>query len=163
MKIKIILNDGRVMNAELDANAAPITVANFEKLMDKKFFCGTVFHRVIPGFMIQGGGMNETLEEKKADSIKGEFKNNGVNNTLSHTLGALSMARTNIKDSASSQFFICVKDTPFLDGEYAVFGKLSDEESVKIAIEISQVKTVRVGYYDDVPYSPIVIKSIEKA
>lgn len=162
MKIQIQLNDGRVMNANLDETAAPITVANFSKLIDENFFVGTVFHRVIKGFMIQGGGFNESLEEKKTSSIKGEFKSNGYNNPIKHVMGALSMARTQVKDSASSQFFICVGDTAFLDGEYATFGNLSDEESIQVAVDISKVKTVSVGYYDDVPYKSIVIKKIVK-
>lgn len=162
MNIQIKLTDGRVMNATLDPTNAPITVENFSKLIDENFYNGTIFHRVISKFMIQGGGMNENLEEKRAKSIKGEFKSNGVNNPIKHTQGVLSMARTNIKDSASSQFFICVDDTPFLDGEYAAFGKLSDQQSIDVAVDISNVKTVRVGYYEDVPYQPIIIKEIVK-
>ncbi|MEG1608478.1 MAG: peptidylprolyl isomerase [Clostridia bacterium] len=162
MNIQIQLNDGRAMNATLDEQSAPITVANFSKLIDEKFFTGTVFHRVIPNFMIQGGGLTESLEDKKCKSIKGEFKSNGVNNLIKHTKGVLSMARTQVKDSASSQFFICVADTPFLDGDYAAFGKLSDEASMQIADDISKVKTVSVGYFEDVPYTPIVIKDIIK-
>ena len=106
--------------------------------------------------------MDASLSPKETKSIKGEFKANGVNNPLSHKVGVLSMARTNVPDSASSQFFICVADCGFLDGQYAAFGCLSDEDSVKVAIDISKVKTVRVGYYDDVPYESIVIKSIER-
>ncbi|MDE6614020.1 MAG: peptidylprolyl isomerase, partial [Clostridia bacterium] len=117
-------------------------------------------HRVIPNFMIQGGGMDPSLCPKDAKSIKGEFRANGVHNPIQHNVGTLSMARTNVMDSASSQFFICVEDCPFLDGQYAAFGQLTDEESIKVAIDISQVKTVRVGYYDDVPYDPIIIQTI---
>lgn len=159
-KIQIQLIDGRVMNAELDENSAPITVQNFLKLIDKSFFNGLIFHRVIPGFMIQGGGMDASLCPKETKSIKGEFKANGVNNPIKHKTGTLSMARTNVPDSASSQFFICVDDCDFLDGQYAAFGELTDEESKKVAEDISKVKTVSVGYYDDVPYDPIVIKQI---
>ncbi|MDE5990592.1 MAG: peptidylprolyl isomerase [Clostridia bacterium] len=158
--IQIKLLDGRVMNAALDETNAPITVANFLKLIDKNFYNGLIFHRVIPNFMIQGGGMDPSLCPKDAKSIKGEFKANGVNNPIAHKVGTLSMARTNVMDSASSQFFICVEDCSFLDGQYAAFGELTDEESIKVAIDISKVKTVRVGYYDDVPYEPIVIQSI---
>ena len=158
--IQIKLIDGRVMNATLDEKSAPITVANFLKLIDKGFYNGLIFHRVIPNFMIQGGGMDPSLCPKDAKTIKGEFSANGVNNPIPHKVGTLSMARTNVMDSASSQFFICVEDCPFLDGQYATFGELSDEESIKVAIDISQVKTVRVGYYDDVPYEPIIIQSI---
>lgn len=162
MKISIVLEDGRRMNATLDESAAPITVANFVRLIDEKFFDGLIFHRVIPGFMIQGGGMNAALKEKRAKSIKGEFASNGVKNPISHVPGVLSMARTQVKDSASSQFFICVDDCTFLDGEYAAFGKLDDDDSLKVAIDVSCVGTGRYGYFDDVPLVPIVIKTIEK-
>ena len=158
--IQIKLIDGRVMNAALDEDNAPITVANFLKLIDNGFYNGLIFHRVIPNFMIQGGGMDPSLCPKDAKSIKGEFRANGVNNPIEHKVGTLSMARTNVMDSASSQFFICVEDCSFLDGQYAAFGELTDEESIKVAIDISKVKTVRVGYYDDVPYESIVIQSI---
>lgn len=159
-KVKINLIDGRSMTAELDEQAAPITVANFLKLVDSGFYNGLIFHRVIPDFMIQGGGMDASLCPKETKSIKGEFKSNGVNNPISHKVGVLSMARTNVPDSASSQFFICVADCAFLDGQYAAFGRLVDEESMQIAIDISKVKRVRVGYYDDVPYESIVIESV---
>ncbi|MGN0789017.1 MAG: peptidylprolyl isomerase [Christensenellales bacterium] len=162
-KIQIVLSDGRVMNAELYEDVAPITVNNFLRLIDEDFFAGLIFHRVIPRFMIQGGGMDIAFNPKNASSIKGEFKSNGYDNPLKHTKGVLSMARTNMPNSASSQFFICVADTPFLDGEYATFGRLSDQESVDIAVDISNVKTVSVGYYDDVPFEPIVIKTIKRA
>lgn len=162
MNIKIILEDGREMNAALDEKAAPLTVANFEKLIDKDFFAGLIFHRVIPGFMIQGGGMDEKMKQKKADTVKGEFASNGVRNPIKHEVGVLSMARTMVKDSASSQFFICVADCSYLDGEYAAFGKLSDEQSIQVAKDISLVKTGSVGYYDDVPVKPIKIKTIIK-
>ena len=154
MKIVIKLKDGRKMNATLDESAAPETVANFAKLVDEKFFDGLIFHRVIPGFMIQGGGMDA--------SIKGEFASNGVKNPISHVPGVLSMARTQVKDSASSQFFVCVADCTFLDGEYAAFGKLDDKESLDVAISISTVRTGRYGYFDDVPLEPVVIDTIEK-
>ncbi|MGN0796651.1 MAG: peptidylprolyl isomerase [Christensenellales bacterium] len=162
-KIQIVLSDGRVMNAELYEDVAPVTVENFLKLIDKDFFAGLIFHRVIEDFMIQGGGMDVAFNPKSASAIKGEFKSNGFDNPLKHTKGVLSMARTNMPNSASSQFFICVADTPFLDGEYAAFGRLSDEDSINVAVEISQVHTVSVGYYDDVPYEPIVIKTIKRA
>lgn len=115
MKIVIKLKDGRQMKATLDEKAAPITVSNFCKLIDEKFFDGLIFHRVIPGFMIQSGGMNAQMREKRAKSIKGEFASNGIKNNISHVPGVLSMARTQVKDSASSQFFICVADCTFLD------------------------------------------------
>ena len=161
--IKIKLMDGREMNATLDEEKAPITVENFLKLIDCGFFNGLIFHRVIPNFMIQGGGMDPSLCPKDAKTIKGEFTANGVNNPITHKGGTISMARTNVPDSASSQFFICVADCDYLDGQYAAFGQLSDEESIKVAVEISKVKTVSVGYYNDVPYAPIVIQSIVRA
>jgi peptidyl-prolyl cis-trans isomerase B (cyclophilin B) len=111
--------------------------------------------------MVQGGGMNAALEGKDAGfSIKGEFAANGVKNDLMHEAGVISMARTMVRNSASSQFFICVDDVPHLDGEYAAFGRVSDEESLKVAIDISEVRTCRVGYYSDVPVAPICIKSV---
>ena len=161
-KVRINLIDGRSMTAQLDEQAAPITVENFLKLVDSNFYNGLIFHRVIPGFMIQGGGLYPSLSPKTNKPIKGEFSANGVDNPLKHKLGVLSMARTNIPDSATSQFFICVKDCDFLDGQYAAFGQLVDEESIKVAIDISKVKTVSVGFYQDVPYEAIVIKSIER-
>lgn len=162
MKIQIQLQDGRVMNAQLDESAAPLTVKNFESLIDANFFTDLIFHRVIPKFMIQGGGMDRGLNPKNAKTVKGEFRANGVANPLLHKAGTLSMARTNVPDSGSSQFFICVEDTPFLDGQYAAFGQLSDAESLQVARDISNVKTVSMGWYDDVPYEPIVIKAIVK-
>lgn len=161
-KIKINLTDGRSMTAQLDESAAPITCANFLKLVDSNFYNGLIFHRVIPNFMIQGGGMDASLSPKDAKPIKGEFKQNGVNNPITHKLGVLSMARTNDPNSASSQFFICVDDCSFLDGQYAAFGCLVDEESEKVAVDISKVKTTSISWYQDVPYESIVIKSIER-
>ena len=161
-KIAIELRDGRVMRAELDEKSAPITVANFLKLVDENFFAGLIFHRVIKNFMIQGGGMYQNLEEKHTSAIKGEFIQNGVNNPIKHNVGTLSMARTMDPNSASSQFFICVSPCSYLDGQYAAFGKLCDEESEKIAIDISSVQTTSFRWYDDVPLQPIVIKTIKR-
>lgn len=164
VKIEIVMEDGGVMNFELYPDAAPISVANFAALADSGFFDGLCFHRVIDGFMIQGGGFvhkNGALIPKEgAKTIRGEFTSNGVQNPLKHTAGTISMARTNVKDSASSQFFICVADTPFLDGEYAAFGRVTDKASLDKAISIGKVRTGSVGYYDDVPHSPVVIKSV---
>ncbi len=161
MKATIILTDGRKMTALLDSKAAPISVRNFVALARDGFYHGLIFHRVIPGFMIQGGGMDEGMRPKKAASIKGEFSANGVPNDHAHTVGTLSMARTMVPDSASSQFFICVEDCEHLDGQYAAFGQLADDESVRVAKEIASVPTTRVGWYDDVPIRPIVIDKIE--
>lgn len=162
-KVCIELVDGRKMNIELYPEHAPITVENFLSLVKQNFYDGLCFHRVIENFMIQGGGYvyDNGLEEKHAPkTIKGEFKSNGVNNTLKHTAGVISMARTYIKDSASSQFFICTVNTPHLDGEYAAFGKVCDKESLQVAIDISKVLTGYVDYFADVPVDPIVIKTI---
>lgn len=164
VKIRITMQDGGIMNLELYPDVAPITVKNFIDLAKSGFYNGLCFHRVIDGFMIQGGGFTHEggslIPKEGARAIKGEFKSNGVNNTLRHTVGVISMARTMVKDSASSQFFICVADTPFLDGEYAAFGKCCDDASIAKAIEIGKAATYSVGYYDDVPRTPIIIKSI---
>lgn len=160
----IVFTDGNVINLELYPDIAPISVANFVKLANEHFYDGLCFHRVIDKFMIQGGGFvfdnRQGLVQKQAQTIKGEFKSNGVNNTLSHKKGTISMARTNVKDSASSQFFICVADTPHLDGEYAAFGRCADEQSIKTAVAYGKVKTGRWQYYSDIPLNPIVIKTI---
>lgn len=159
---RIDLFDGRSMRAKLFKDKAPISVDNFVKLAKDGFYNGLIFHRVIRNFMIQGGGMNENLEQKGgAKPIKGEFSSNGVNNDEKHTVGTLSMARTMVKDSATSQFFICVADTPHLDGEYAAFGRCVDSDSIAVAKSISEVPTTSKGYYQDVPKTPIVIKNIE--
>lgn len=160
----IEFTNGKNINLELYKDIAPITVDNFVELAKSGFYKGLCFHRVIPQFMIQGGGMTQeenSLTEKKAPkTIKGEFSSNGVKNDLTHKKGVISMARTNVMDSASSQFFICVADVPFLDKQYAGFGKVADEESQKVADSIAQVKTGSVGYHDDVPVNAIVIKDI---
>ena len=161
MKAIIKLKDGSQMTAELYEDVAPISVRNFVKLAKSGFYDGLIFHRVIPGFMIQGGGMHEDLRPKKADCIKGEFAANGVNNPVKHTLGVLSMARAMDPDSGSSQFFVCVEDCPHLDGAYAAFGKLCDKASEDVAVAISKVRTTRRGWFDDVPASPVVIDTIE--
>ena len=124
--IKIDMENGDSMIAELDGTAAPLTCANFRELVGEGFFNGLIFHRVIPGFVIQGGDPlgNGTGGSKKR--IKGEFLYNGVNNPLKHTKGVLSMARTSDPNSATSQFFICLANVPYLDGQYAAFGKMTD-------------------------------------
>ena len=165
--IIITLEDDRQIKLELYPDVAPITVANFLKLVDEKFFDGVCFHRVIPGFMIQTGGYyldGYTLNEKEeVPSIKGEFASNGVENDLLHKLGVISMARTGVKDSASSQFFICSADAPHLDGEYAAFGKTIDEASNQVVLEISAVPTMNIGYgFSDFPQFPVVIKTIRR-
>ena len=120
----IVIEDYGTITVKLDADAAPITVTNFVKLAKEGFYDGLTFHRIMEGFMMQGG--NGEPAGKKADSIKGEFSENGVENNLSHTRGAISMARTNVMDSASSQFFIVHQDSLFLDGKYAAFGYVTE-------------------------------------
>lgn len=162
-KVCIEFNDGRKINLELFREHAPITVDNFIDLVKSGFYDGLCFHRVIPGFMIQGGGFvyDNGLKEKKAPrTIKGEFAMNGIKNDLHHGIGVISMARTNMPNSASSQFFICVDDQAYLDAQYAAFGMVSDEESLQVAIDISAVETKSWGYYDDIPVNPIVMKKV---
>ena len=159
--IKFTIRDLGTMTAELYPAKAPKTVANFVKLCEEGFFEGLIFHRVIKGFMIQGGGYTEEMEHKETESIKGEFKANGfMQNDLKHTRGVLSMARTSDPDSASSQFFVMHKDAPHLDAQYAGFGKLTDGFDVLDAI--AGTKTGSYGWYmQDVPRSPIVIEKVE--
>ena len=157
MKIEIEMNDGGVIKAELYPDVAPITVDNFVKLINENFFDGLIFLRVIEGFMIQGGGMDAVGNQKKANSIKGEFASNGVKNDLKHTRGVLSMARTMIPDSASSQFFIMHMDAPHLDGQYAAFGKVT--EGMEVVDKIATCDTD----FSDMPIVPQVIKTIKMA
>ncbi|MDD6484592.1 MAG: peptidylprolyl isomerase [Clostridiales bacterium] len=124
VNIEIEMENGSIIKAELYPDKAPITVENFVGLINRNFFDGLIFHRVIEGFMIQGGGYSADGSHKDADSIKGEFSSNGVDNDLRHTRGVLSMARTMFPNSASSQFFIMHQDAPHLDGQYAAFGKV---------------------------------------
>lgn len=134
MNIEIEMENGGIIKAELYPDTAPITVENFVKLIEDNFFDGLIFHRVISGFMIQGGGYTADGQQKEAESIKGEFDKNGVPNPLKHTRGVLSMARTMFPNSASSQFFIMHDDAPHLDGQYAAFGKVTDGMDVVDAI-----------------------------
>ena len=158
--IKIHVRDLGVMTAELYPEKAPKTVENFVKLVKSGFYSGLVFHRVIAGFMIQGGGYTEAFEDKETGAIKGEFRANGfMDNDLAHQRGVLSMARTSNPDSASSQFFIMHQNAPHLDSQYAGFGMLTDGFDVLDAI--ASAKTGRYGYFSDVPRSPIVIDSME--
>ena len=154
MNIEIEMNDGGVIKAELYPDVAPITVDNFVKLMNENFFDGLIFHRVIEGFMIQGGGLDAVGNQKKASSIKGEFASNGVKNDLKHTRGVLSMARTMIPDSAGSQFFIMHETSPHLDGQYAAFGKVT--EGLDVVDKIATCDTD----FSDMPIVPQVIKTI---
>lgn len=159
-KIKIYVRDFGEITAELYPDKAPTTVENFISLIKDGFFSGLIFHRVIKGFMIQGGGFTEDFEQKKADPIKGEFIANGfMSNDIRHKRGVLSMARTQDPDSASSQFFIMHEDAPHLDSQYAAFGKVT--EGIEVVDRIASVKTGNYGWYGDVPKTPVVIDKIE--
>lgn len=155
INIKITMENGKTMEAELYPEVAPITVENFVSLIKDKFFDGLIFHRVISGFMIQGGDPTGTGMGGSKKTIKGEFLANGVVNDLKHTRGVLSMARTMDPDSASSQFFIMHEDSPHLDGQYAAFGKIT--KGIEVVDEIANVETD----YRDKPLVDQKIQSIE--
>lgn len=131
--------NGKQIKIELYPDKAPITVENFEKLVKSGFYDGTIFHRVIKGFMIQGGDPTGTGTGGPGWNIKGEFASNGVKNDLKHTRGVISMARSMMPDSAGSQFFIMHMDAPHLDGDYAAFGKVV--EGMDVVDEIANSKT----------------------
>lgn len=137
--VTIEMENGDVMKAELYPEIAPNTVNNFISLIQKGYYDGVIFHRVIPGFMIQGGDPEGTGMGGPGYSIKGEFSHNGFTNDLKHTPGVLSMARTMVPDSAGSQFFIMHETSPHLDGEYAAFGKVI--EGLEVVDKIARVKT----------------------
>ncbi len=152
----ILMEDGKKMTAELYPDKAPNTVNNFISLANKGFYDGLTFHRIIPGFMIQGGDPEGTGSGGPGYEIKGEFASNGfAQNDLKHVTGDLSMARTNVPDSAGSQFFIMVAPAEHLDGDYAAFGQVT--EGVDDAIAISRVPR---SMWDDKPKKPVVIQSI---
>lgn len=123
-KVALEIDGKGIIKIELDETAAPITVQNFKQLVADGFYDGLIFHRVISGFMIQGGDPTGTGCGGSQNNIKGEFRMNGVNNPISHLRGVISMARSGHPDSASSQFFICHEDAKFLDGQCAAFGKV---------------------------------------
>lgn len=159
-KIKIVIRDFGEITAELYPDKAPKTVENFLSLVESGFYSGIIFHRVISGFMIQGGGFDESFENKHANAIKGEFAANGFpQNDLHHARGVLSMARTNDPNSASSQFFIMHQDAAYLDRQYAGFGMVT--EGIEVVDKIAAVPTGRMGWYDDVPRTPVVIEKME--
>ena len=159
-KIKIVVKDFGTMTAELYPDKAPKTVENFLGLVKSGFYSGLIFHRVISGFMIQGGGYNEGFGETDAPAIKGEFAANGFpQNDLKHTRGVLSMARTNNPNSASSQFFIMHQNAPYLDRQYAGFGAVI--EGIEVVDKIAAVPTGRMGWFDDVPRVPVIIEKME--
>ena len=154
--VTITLENGEVMSGELFPDQAPNTVNNFIALANGGFYDGLTFHRVIPGFMIQGGCPQGTGMGGPGYSIRGEFSSNGFEkNDLKHTLGVLSMARSMSPDSAGSQFFIMVDAAPHLDGQYAAFGKITD--NVEAAVAVSRVPR---SMGDDRPKKPQVILSI---
>ena len=152
--VSIEMENGDVITVELYPETAPITVENFKKLVSEKYYDGIIFHRVIAGFMIQGGDPTGTGMGGAKKTIKGEFKANGVKNDLSHKRGVISMARTQIPDSASSQFFICHADATFLDGQYAAFGAVV--EGIEGVDHVAASKTD----FRDKPYEDQVMKAV---
>ena len=152
--VTIIMENGDVMKAELYPEVAPNTVNNFISLVKKGYYDGLIFHRVIRGFMIQGGCPQGTGMGGPGYSIKGEFSQNGVKNDLKHTEGVLSMARSMMPNSAGSQFFIMHKDAPHLDGAYAAFGKVT--EGMDVVNKIAEERTD----YSDRPLKTQKIKSM---
>ena len=153
--VTIEMENGGVIKAELYPEIAPNTVANFVNLVQSGFYDGLIFHRVIPGFMIQGGDPRGNGMGGPGYSIRGEFARNGFKqNTLRHTRGVLSMARSMMPNSAGSQFFIMHKDSPFLDGQYAAFGKLIEGMDV-----VNAIAEVQTDYFDK-PLNPQKMKTV---
>ena len=158
-KVTIEMVDGGVMTGELYEDIAPKTVENFIKLVEDGFYDGLIFHRVIPGFMIQGGCPKGDGTGGPGWTIEGEFTLNGFQNDLKHERGVLSMARTMDPNSASSQFFVMHRDAPHLDGQYAGFGKLTD--GFDVLDKIAQTRTGSLGFYmQDVPRETVEIETI---
>lgn len=151
--IRIFVRDYGAMSFDLDWKNAPNTCANFVYVARNGDYAGTVFHRIIKGFMIQGGALQKG--KSLGYSIKGEFKSNGVDNQLKHVRGVISMARTNVKDSATTQFFIVHKDSPHLDGEYAAFGMMKDGFDV-----LDKLASLPTDWYDQ-PHPLPVIEKVE--
>lgn len=152
--VTFTMENGDVMKAELYPDVAPNTVNNFISLVKKGFYDGLIFHRVIAGFMIQGGDPEGSGMGGPGYSIKGEFNYNGVENNLKHSRGVLSMARAQHPDSAGSQFFIMHADAPHLDGQYAAFGKVT--EGIEVVDEIAETPT----NMQDKPIEDQIIKTI---
>ena len=152
--VVIEMDNGGIIRIEVDEKAAPITAANFLKLVKEGFYDGLTFHRVISGFMVQGGDPTGTGTGGSKDTIKGEFASNGYNNPLKHTRGVISMARTMDPNSASSQFFIMHADAPHLDGQYAAFGKVVEGMGV-----IDRIAASRTDFRDK-PVTPVVMKRV---
>ena len=153
--IIITMQNDKQIKLEMDRKNAPNTVNNFVYLANKGYYNGLIFHRVIKGFMIQGGDPTGTGSGGPGYSIKGEFRHNGIDNKIKHVRGVISMARSYLPDSAGSQFFIMHKDAPHLDGEYAAFGKVVD--GIQVVDKIAGVKTTP----SDRPIVPVVIEKIE--
>ena len=154
IKATIEMENGKKMTLELYPEYAPQTVENFVELVGQGFYDGLIFHRVIDGFMIQGGDPTGTGMGGSENTIRGEFRANGVNNTIKHKRGTVSMARTNEPNSASSQFFIVQRDSLYLDGQYAAFGRVT--EGMEVVDEIASCKTD----YNDKPPKEEKIKTI---
>lgn len=152
--VTITMEDGGVITAELYPEIAPNTVNNFISLINKGFYNGLIFHRVISGFMIQGGDPEGRGSGGPGYSIKGEFAANGFKNELKHTTGVLSMARSMMPDSAGSQFFIMHEDSPHLDGQYAAFGKVISGQDV-----VNRIAETKTGWGDK-PVVPQVMKTV---
>ncbi len=152
--VVIEMENGKTIEIELYPDIAPISCENFEKLVRDGFYDGLTFHRVIPGFMIQGGCPLGTGTGGPGWNIKGEFAANGVKNDLKHTRGVLSMARSMAPNSAGSQFFIMHEDAPYLDGQYAAFGKVVS--GIEVVDEIAAVATD----YNDKPKTPQIMKKV---
>ena len=152
--VTIEMESGKKIKFELCPKDAPMTVENFKELVGQGFYDGLIFHRVIDGFMIQGGDPTGTGMGGSENTIRGEFRANGVNNTIKHKRGTVSMARTNEPNSASSQFFIVQRDSLYLDGQYAAFGRVT--EGMEVVDEIASCKTD----YNDRPVVPQRIKRI---
>ena len=173
--VEFTLSTDETIRIELYPNVAPISVNNFITYVEEGFYEGTAFHRIIQNQMIQGGGYEIDKDDhyvhKAAthDAIKGEFRNNGIPNNLSHTRGVISMARTNEKDSATSQFFICAATVSSWDGEYAAFGRVIDKESMAVVSRLEKISTGSEALYDgergstaaNVPVSRITIKKAQ--
>lgn len=151
--VVIEMENGKKIKIELYPEHAPITVANFEKLVKEGFYDGLIFHRVISGFMIQGGCPEGTGMGGPEERIKGEFLANGVVNNLKHTRGVISMARSSMPDSAGSQFFIMHRDAPHLDGQYAAFGKVIEGMDV-----VDEIAETEVNFMD----KPVVDQIMKK-
>ena len=152
--VRITMEDGGVIDIQLDKQAAPVTCENFEKLVKSGFYDGLTFHRVIPGFMIQGGCPLGNGTGGPGWRIKGEFAANGVSNPIRHVRGVISMARAADPNSAGSQFFIMHKDAPHLDGQYAAFGHVVSGMDV-----VDRIAAVRTDW-NDKPATPVRMKSV---